>query len=265
MNVREASVMGSFYPSDPREIEKMFSYYNKILDENIRDKSIFAIKPKAIISPHAGYVYSAFTANVAFRAAKNSKPKRAIVVGPSHKIYVKGTSIAMYDEYQTPFGNLKIDKTLCKELMDKFGLAFVPKAHHEHSTEVQMPFLKYYFDDIEVVELVYGDENPANLQNIIEYLLEDGQNLIVVSTDLSHYHDIQKANRLDSICLDAVNSLNISKLHQGCEACGMIGVEAMLFAAKEKNLKSLVLDYRTSADVSQDKSQVVGYMSAVFV
>jgi AmmeMemoRadiSam system protein B len=116
-----------------------------------------------------------------------------------------------------------------------------------------------------VVELVYGDESPQKLSEVIEYLLLDPETAVVISTDLSHYYDIKKANTLDSICLDAVKTLNDSELHEGCEACGKIGVEAMLIAAKEKGLRSILLDYRTSADASGDKSQVVGYMSAAFV
>jgi len=265
MSTREASVMGSFYPADPKEIEKMFMYYNEILDENIRDDKILSVKPKAIIVPHAGYIYSAFTANVAFRAASNSKPKRAVVIGPSHKVYLEGISVAKYDSYQTPFGELKIDKALTKELIESFGVIFEPKAHQEHSTEVQMPFIKYYFGEIEIVELVYGNEDPRHLQKIIDYLLQDDSTLVVISTDLSHYLDLEHANRLDSICLDAVYSLNPAKLHQGCEACGKIGVEAMILSAKNNNLKPILLDYRTSADVSGDKDRVVGYMSAAFV
>ena len=99
---------------------------------------------------------------------------------------------------------------------------------------------------------------------VIEYLLEDPETAVVISTDLSHYYDIKKANTLDSICLDAVKELS-TELHQGCEACGKIGVEAMLISAKKKGLKSILLDYRTSADASGDESQVVGYMSAAFV
>lgn len=265
MSIRRASVMGSFYPNNPKEIEKMFSYYNTILDKNLQDKDILSIKPKAVIVPHAGYIYSAFTANIAFRVSKNRQPKKAIVIGPSHRVYLKGISVATYDEYQTPFGNIKIDIDLCHTLMNDFGVSFAPQAHQEHSTEVQMPFLKYYFGDIEVVEMVYGDEDPAHLKKIIDFLLEDKETLVVISTDLSHYYDIQKANSLDSICLDAVSSLNVLKLHQGCEACGKIGVEAMILSAKEKTLQPLLLDYRTSADVSEDIDRVVGYMSAAFI
>ena len=100
---------------------------------------------------------------------------------------------------------------------------------------------------------------------MIEYLFEDRETAVVISTDLSHYYDIKKANALDSICLDAVKKLSPDVLHQGCEACGKIGVEAMLLAAKKNGLKSVLLDYRTSADASGDESQVVGYMSAAFV
>jgi len=95
--------------------------------------------------------------------------------------------------------------------------------------------------------------------------LADTETVVVISTDLSHYHDIKKANALDNICLDAVKNLDPLELHQGCEACGKIGVEAMLIAAKKRELKSVLLDYRTSADASGDKSQVVGYMSAAFI
>ena len=149
--------------------------------------------------------------------------------------------------------------------MAKFSLTFQPDAHSEHSTEVQMPFIRTYLEDASVIELVYGDEDPHKLAKVIGFLLEDPLTVVVISTDLSHYYDIKKANTLDNICLDAVDKLITSELHQGCEACGKIGVEAMLIAAKERGLQSVLLDYRTSADASGDKSQVVGYMSAAFI
>ena len=265
MNIRKSSVMGQFYPANPNEITDMFTHYNKILDENIKDTSFLQQKPRAIIVPHAGYIYSAFTANVAYRLLENAHAKKVVVIGPSHRVYLKGTSVSDYDQYETPFGALNIDHTLVNELKENFGLSFIPDAHHEHSTEVQMPFIKSYDPEASVVELVYGDENPENLAKIIEYLLKDPSVIVVISTDLSHYYDIDKARNLDNICLDAVKNLDIEELHQGCEACGKIGVEAMLIVAKKDNLKPILLDYRTSADASGDKSSVVGYMSAAFV
>jgi AmmeMemoRadiSam system protein B len=265
MTMRTDAVAGQFYPDSAAEITKMIEHYNKIVDENLKDKSILALKPRAVIVPHAGYVYSAFTANLAFRLLANTHAKRVVVIGPSHRVYVQGTSVSDYDSYETPFGALPIDKALVKDLETKFGLIFAPEAHREHSTEVQMPFVKYYDPDASVVELVYGDENPVRLAEVIDYLLDDPQTVVVISTDLSHYYDIEKANTLDSICMQAVAELDPTKLHQGCEACGKIGVEAMLLAAKKRALKPVLLDYRTSADASGDESQVVGYMSAAFV
>ncbi len=264
MRVRQSAVAGQFYPFSGEEIEKMIEYFNKILDENIKDKSVLNIAPRAIIAPHAGYIYSGFTANFAYRLLKNTKADTIVVIGPSHRVYLNGVSVSDYDLYQTPFGDLKIDRDLVEKLKE-FDVTFIPSAHHEHSTEVQMPFIKFYKPDAKVVELVYGDENPAHLAGIIEYLLKMPNVAVVISTDLSHYYDIKKANLLDGICLEAVSELNIKRLHEGCEACGKIGVEAMLIAAKNLRLKPILLDYRTSADTSGDESQVVGYMSAAFV
>jgi len=265
MSTRETAVAGQFYPSDANEIEAMLEHYNQIVEEHLQDEEILRLKPRAVIVPHAGYVYSAFTANIAMRLLKNSHAKRVVVIGPSHRVYLKGTSISEYDSYETPLGMLPIDRALVTELKEKFGLVFMPEAHHEHSTEVQMPFIKIYDKDARVIEMVYGDESPQRLAEIIDHLLDDPDSVVVISTDLSHYHDIKKANALDNICLDAVKNLDTSELHQGCEACGKIGVEGMLIAAKKRGLKSILLDYRTSADASGDKSQVVGYMSAAFI
>ena len=265
MSHREMSVAGSFYPNSKVKIEGMIAHYNKILDGNIKDKRVFDIKPQAIIVPHAGYIYSAFTANIAFRLLAGRKPKRVVVIGPSHRVYLKGTSVADYDSYETPYGDIEIDKEFTKELKSKFSLKFIPDAHHEHSTEVQMPFIKHYIPDAKVVELVYGEANPAKLSTLIDFCLAKEDTAVVISTDLSHYYNIKIANTLDKSCIDAVITLDVKKLNQGCEACGKIGVEAMIYSAKRNGLKPILLDYRTSADASGDNDKVVGYMSIAFV
>ena len=265
MSTRETAVAGQFYPSDPHEIEKMFAHYNRIIEEHLQNEDLLHLRPRAVIVPHAGYVYSAFTANIAMRLLGNTNAKRVVVIGPSHRVYLKGTSVSDYDSYNTPLGVLPVDRTVVEELKQRFGLQFMPEAHQEHSTEVQMPFVKTYDPDAAVLELVYGDEDPTRLAEVIDYLLEDPETVVVISTDLSHYYDIEKANRLDSICMDAVQKLDTAELHQGCEACGKIGMEAMLLSARKRGLKPILLDYRTSADASGDSSQVVGYMSAAFL
>lgn len=259
MSVREPAVKGQFYPSSSTEIISTIDAYNT------KDNKDINIHSRAVIVPHAGYIYSGFTANKALRLLGNVDIERVVVIGPSHRVAFKGTSAAMFDTYDTPLGSFAIDKTFITKLAQHFDIKFVPQAHHEHSTEVQMPFIKYYKPDISIVELVYGEEDPATLAKVIDHLLEDKGTAVVISTDLSHYYDIDKANRLDSICVDAVRTLDIERLSQGCEACGKIGIEAMLIVAKHRGLKAQLLDYRTSADASFDKSQVVGYMSAAFV
>ncbi len=127
-----------------------------------------------------------------------------------------------------------------------------------------MPFIKHYIPDTQVIELVYAYAEPSFIEPIIEYCLERSDTAIVISTDLSHYYSLAQAERLDSICLEAIEKENTRLLHEGCEACGMIGVEAMLNVAQKKQLKSTILDYRTSADASGDTSKVVGYASVVF-
>ncbi len=264
--MRKTSVAGAFYPNSCSEIEKYFELFSKSLDEQIKeDDELYAIKPRAIIAPHAGYIYSGFTANVAYRILKNSNPKRVVVIGPSHRVYLSGISGAYEESYESPCGSLDIDLEYLKELSKKFDIQNIKKAYEqEHSTEVQMPFVKHYMPKAKVLELVYGDMSYEKLSLLIDYILQESQNVVVISTDLSHFYDLQKANRLDDICLKAIANLDIEKFEQGCEACGATGVKAILASAKKMSLKPMLLDYRTSADASGDKSRVVGYMSGLF-
>ena len=115
-----------------------------------------------------------------------------------------------------------------------------------------------------MIELIYSREDPQHLSEIIDFCLEDNTIGIIISTDLSHFYDLEKAKKLDNICLNAIAKLNTSMLHKGCEACGKKGVEAMLVSAKKTNMSAHILDYRTSADITKDSSRVVGYASAYF-
>jgi len=262
---RKMSVAGMFYPAQCSEVERMIEQFNLILEQAEGSEKLRSIRPRAIISPHAGYIYSGFTANVAHRTLANAKPKRVIVIGPSHRVYLSGMSGSFYDAFETPCGDLEIDREYLDHLASLFDIVFVPEAHAEHSTETQMPFIRHYLPDVKVVEIVYGNQDPAYLGEMCTSILSDPDNAIVISTDLSHYYPLQKAKELDSICIRAVQELDPVLLHQGCEACGKIGMEAIILAARSLGLRSIVLDYRTSADASGDTSAVVGYMSAAFV
>lgn len=265
MRKRTMSVAGSFYPAHEHEISSMIEHFNAVLASHPEVlRHIDALFGRAVIVPHAGWIYSGFTANIAFRVLSHLHPRTVVVIGPSHRVGFDGVSIADAESYQTPLGDLEIDSDLTKNLMQRFGISCFSDAHHEHSTEVQMPFIKYYMSEVKIVEMVYAYADAAQISPIINYVLNLPDTVVVISTDLSHYYTLDEAKKLDSICLEAIRNENNTLLHQGCEACGIIGVEAMLSVAKEKGMESLLLDYRTSADASGDSSRVVGYASVLF-
>ncbi|QFR48760.1 AmmeMemoRadiSam system protein B [Sulfurimonas lithotrophica] len=255
---RNMSVSGTFYPSQEKEILKYFEHFSSLIEE------ISLPSSKAIIVPHAGYIYSGFTANIAYKVLKNSSVKNFLIIGPSHRIGFQRSSICNFEAYDTPFGEIKGDNDIFDELKSKFNISSYYEAHREHSTEVQFPFIKHYIQDASIIELVYSKEDPKELSKLIKYIYEKKDWGVVISTDLSHFYNLEDANSLDAICIDAVKNMDVNSLHKGCEACGIIGIEAMLLSANELNLKSKILDYRTSADASGDNSNVVGYLSACF-
>ncbi len=264
--IRVAKNAGSFYPDNPQEIKKLIDMFNSIVDKNSYFSNKLSIKPKAIISPHAGYIYSGYTANIAHRVLANKKVKRVVVIGPSHHVYFKGVSGSFYQTYQTPFKDLEIDLDYLYVMNKNFKIVFANTAHYlEHSTETQMPFIAHYQPDVKVIELIYGDVDYKELSKIILWLLEDELTSVVISSDLSHFYDNQKAKTLDSICISGVEKLDNNILDMGCEACGILGIKGVVKSAKELRLKSQILDYRTSGDVTGDESRVVGYMSAALI
>ncbi|TLP40911.1 AmmeMemoRadiSam system protein B [Arcobacter arenosus] len=264
MTQRKTVVAGSFYPNSKEEILAFIDNFNK----SFKLEKPIDIKPKAVIVPHAGYVYSGFTANLAYNLSSSfsldKNFKRAIVIGPSHRTYINGASIALYDEFETPIGNIKIDKEYSLKLKEKYNfLHFEEELHFEHSTETQAPFVKNYFDGLEIIEIVYGKLDFNELSLLIDYLLEDEDNFIIISTDLSHFYSQDEAKKLDNICLKAIIEKNLEMFEQGCEACGKIGVKAIIKSAIKKDLKTQLLHYCTSFDVTKDDKSVVGYTSAL--
>ncbi len=260
MSIRKSVVSGSFYPDKKEEILKYINHFNSVKTNVETFENI-----KAIIVPHAGYIYSGFTANLAYQLVSFSGKdiKRVVVFGPSHRAYLKGASVALYDEYETPLGNLKIDKEFSQKLIDKYEfLEFNEECEFEHSTETQAPFIKHYFNEVQLVEIVYGEIDYKNLSKVIDEVLKDKQNFVVISTDLSHFYTLEEANKKDNICLNAIDKKDL-EMFDYCEACGKTGVKAIINWAIKNNYETKVLNYCTSADVTKDKSRVVGYTSAL--
>jgi len=263
MSSRNLAVSGQFYPDNKNELIRYIEHFNKILEQN-NIKKQEDLNIRAIIVPHAGYIYSGFTANFAYKYIPKDI-KNIIVIGPSHRYGFEGASVAQYDIYPTPFGELEINKQINENIINKFEfLGFSDTVHKEHSTETQFPFIKYYKSDAKVVELIYSKIEYKKLSLVIEELLKDNNNFIIISTDLSHFYNLDEANKKDKICLDAINKKDIKLIDSGCEACGKLGVKAMLDVANNLNFNVKFLDYRTSGDVTKDNSSVVGYTSFAF-
>ncbi|WP_419764126.1 MAG: AmmeMemoRadiSam system protein B [Arcobacter sp.] len=247
---------GSFYPDKKDELLRYFEFFSQN-QQNIN----LDIKPRAIIVPHAGYIYSGMVANIAYSKIKDLKVKRVIVIGPSHRHFLTGASVSLFDSYETPLGDIDIDKEFGLDLIKKYDcLHFDENAHMEHSTETQIPFIKNYLDT-KVLEIVYGKLDYKELSKILSNLFKDKDNFIIISTDLSHFYSLEEANILDQTCIDAIKNKDLIKIDEGCEACGMVGVKALLKSSKELNFEIGFLDYKTSFEVTKDKSSVVGYTS----
>ncbi|MBD3842480.1 MAG: AmmeMemoRadiSam system protein B [Campylobacterales bacterium] len=261
MNSRKLAVNGQFYPNNSYELERFFHHLDSNISNNLEKQQ--SKNNRAIIVPHAGYIYSGYTANIAYRMVPK-EIQTIIVIGPSHKYRFEGASIAQYNSYPTPIGSLDIDTKLSLELEQEFDfLNFYNQVHCEHSTETQFPFIKHYSGDKKAIEIIYSQIEYKDLSHLIDYLLQDKNNFVVISTDLSHFYTIEEANKLDSICIEGIKNKNIQQLDHGCEACGIIGVKALINAILDQNYSINILDYRTSANTSGDTQRVVGYLSAV--
>ncbi|MBD3801363.1 MAG: AmmeMemoRadiSam system protein B [Campylobacterales bacterium] len=255
---RSMANAGLFYPNSCAELESWFAN-TPAMPKRVKPSG----RIKALIVPHAGYKFSGATADLVYRAAANSGAKHIVVLGPSHFISYKGISSAPVDALATPCGMVVNDTAVLTRLKKDFTPVYIPQVHdNEHSTEVQFPFVQHYFPYVPVTELVYGEVEPERLKAMVSRLLAMPDVLLIVSTDLSHYYDQERAHRKDFHCLDAVTAADPAPLRH-CEACGKPGLQALLEAAREKGLKTQLIDYRTSADATGDTSRVVGYMSAV--
>jgi len=267
-NIRPPQVAGYFYPSDPVKLQKEINLMLANCKVSVSAKIIFGI-----IAPHAGYIYSGKTAAYAYNAINGKKFKTVIVISPSHSEYFSGISIFDGDAYQTPIGILEVDKIISEKLLNQSKVIRKSQEGHrrEHALEVQLPFLQTVLKDFKIVPVVMGDQTKLyvdELASAIAYVMDE-DTLIVVSSDLSHFHNKMEANELDSVIENHIMNLDPESLmndlaSSNCEACGGGPIAVMLKAAKLKNIKSsLVLHRSDSGDTTGDNREVVGYLSAV--
>ena len=262
--VREPAVSNAFYPGNPYELESMINFF-------LEKAPLYNVKPEAVVSPHAGYIYSGLTAAFSYKQFLNldkNKHYKVLLIGPSHFVPFNGISFGYYDYWETPLGKVPVNKEEIEKFVIKnqnlpITLNTLPHTR-EHSLEVQVPFLQKVLDDFSIIPVVYGQIPFKIVEKVIEDIKGNKDDVVVViSTDLSHYYPYDTARYIDANCIKAVEELNLEYL-KNCEACGKIGMEAIIDYAKKVGWNSSILDYRTSGDTAGDKDSVVGYLSAIF-
>ncbi len=251
--IREPAVAGMFYPEDRQTLQRDI---DRLLTENPCQGGL----PKALIVPHAGYIYSG---PVAARAYNLLRPhaaliKRVILLGPSHRVALEGLALPGSDIFRTPLGDIRIDRQSAARLLDLPQVQELPLAHaQEHSLEVQLPFLQTVLRAFTLLPLVVGRCTSAAVAEVLERVWGGSETLILISTDLSHFHDYRQAQQLDQSTSEL-----ICKLREplgGEQACGCYPLNGLLRELKRRTMEVQLLELKNSADTAGSKHRVVGY------
>ncbi|TRW95598.1 AmmeMemoRadiSam system protein B [Candidatus Methylobacter oryzae] len=251
---RQPAVAGSFYPANPEQLHLMV---DRFLNDAASDERI----PKAIIAPHAGYIYSGPIAASAYSRLKKAHDKitRVVLIGPSHRVAFRGLAVSRAKTFTTPLGDVLVDQAAIQAIVQLPFVEYIERAHtYEHSLEVHLPFLQEVLDDFKIVPIVAGEASPEQVSQVLSALWGGAETLIVVSSDLSHYHDYATARQMDKSTTDAIEQLQYEQLASE-SACGKVPLSGLLKLARKKSLSVKNIDLRNSGDTAGDKASVVGY------
>jgi hypothetical protein len=259
--IRPAAVAGMFYPGTSVELGREVL----AMLEETRAAPLVPGLPKGLIVPHAGYIYSGPVAANAYALLRPAVGivKRVVLLGPCHRVAVRGLALPAADAFETPLGRVEIDAAAVAALrgLPQVGVNAATHAH-EHSLEVQLPFLQQVLRDFTVVPLVVGAATPAEVAEVLDALWGGPETLIVISSDLSHYHPYDEARALDRRTVQAITDFRADIDHG--QACGATPVTGFLAAAKKRGLQAELLDVRNSGDTAGGRERVVGYASFAF-
>jgi hypothetical protein len=222
--------------------------------------------PKALIVPHAGYIYSGPIAASAYARLipLSGTIRRVVLLGPTHRVAVRGLALPACDAFATPLGQVPVDHEAEALLAGLPQVIRHPGTHaQEHSLEVQLPFLQEVLGDFSLVPLAVGDASPEEVAQVLEALWGGPETLIVISSDLSHYHTWAAARDLDGATACRILALSLLQDHE--QACGATPVNGLLLAARHHGLVPRMLDLRNSGDTAGDRHRVVGYGAFAFV
>lgn len=258
--VRTPAVAGLFYPADAAELQTQVRGFLDQVEPPAEPP------PKAIIVPHAGYIYSgpiAASAYARLRAARDMI-HRVVLLGPSHRVGFRGIAVSGMEAFATPLGRIAVDQAAVEQLRKLPEVGYLEQAHaQEHSLEVHLPFLQEVLGSFKLVPLVVGEARPTEVGAVLEALWGGPETLIVISSDLSHYHDYATARLLDDTTSKAIEALRFEDIGYE-QACGRNPVNGLLWVARRKGLHGETIDLRNSGDTAGSRDQVVGYGAYVF-
>ena len=257
--VRPAAVAGTFYPGEAGALGAM-------VDECLTGARVGHPAPKALIAPHAGFIYSGAIAGTAYAtlADKRGRIDRVVILGPPHRVPLRGFAVAGARAFETPLGRVPVDWAAIDRLRVEHDIQLSDAAHaEEHSLETQLPFLQRALGDFAIVPILVGMTAPEQVERLIEALWGGEETLVVISSDLSHYHDDADARRLDGAASRAIEMLQPDQLGEE-QACGRHAIRGLLRRARALDLRATTLDLRNSGQTAGTKDRVVGYGGYVF-
>jgi AmmeMemoRadiSam system protein B len=260
---RAPAIAGTFYPGSPAALERAV----EALVAEARQVSPLQPAPKAIIAPHAGYIYSGIVAAQAYAALRPARAtlRRVVLFGPVHRVPVRGLAIpaAAVTAFATPLGPIPLDRDALNLVRQLPQVVESDDAHAlEHSLEVHLPFLQKVLADFTLVPLAVGDAGGEEVAAVMEQLWGGAETLIVVSSDLSHYLDYAAARAIDGETAGRIVALDASIDHH--QACGGTPINGLLIAARRHGLEARLLDLKNSGDTAGPRDRVVGYAAFAF-
>jgi len=263
-SVRRPAVAGLFYPSDP--VELRLAVQACLAEGRARVAGREPARPRALVVPHAGYIYSGPVAGTAYALVEPfaAEIRRVVLLGPSHRVAFRGLALSSAARFATPLGEVPTDAAGADALAALPQVRVLDAAHaEEHSLEVQLPFLQELFGEFALLPVVAGDAAPQEVAAVIEAIWGGRETLLLVSSDLSHYHDYATAQALDRAAAAAIEALRPEALGEE-SACGRVPLRGLLLAAGARRLAPRTLDLRNSGDTAGPRDRVVGYGAFAF-
>lgn len=254
--IHQPVVAGVFYPDDPDLLKQTLKH----LLDNV---SVDQVQPRAIIAPHAGYIYSGEIAASVYARLRKAKQwiKKVILIGPSHRVSFAGLALSSAEQFLTPLGSITVDTEAVKTINGLSYVKFMDQVYdQEHSLEVHLPFLQTVIDSFTLVPVIAGMASAQQVCELIELFWGDPEILIVISSDLSHFLDYETAQKKDRETSDLIEQLNYEQLDVN-SACGRVPISGLLKLARKNKLRVQTVDLRNSGDTAgnADKTRVVGY------